>query len=384
MANNEKLMLAKEIKNDEFYTEYQTIANEMGHYRDKFKNKTIYCNCDDPSWSNFWIYFHNNFASLGLKKLISTHYQKGSEPSFKIEYTGGDDFNIDSGKVSEINGNTIKIKKSEVKYSAGDFRSDDCIKLLLESDIVVTNPPFSLLREYIAQLIKFNKKFIIIGNQVAVQNKDIFPLFKDNKIWYGASIHSGGVDFRLPDNEQQYGNNAFKKNDGHYYINKDGIRWFTNIDVTYRHDGLWHRNNVFDNSKAHCYYEGNEKSYPKYMNFDGIEVDSTSRIPIDFDGYMGVPLSFLSKYNPNEFELIGTGSDVAKTLIHKVIEPKKLIGYVDSNGNIVWSTPYSVKERKLGNGLRTVNADGLPDKSPFGRIIIKNKHPIKRSDDKGY
>ena len=139
MANNKKLKLAKEIKNDEFYTEYQTISNEMGHYRDKFKNKVIYCNCDDPSWSNFWIYFHSNFASLGLKKLISTHYQKDSEPSFKIEYSGGDDFNIDAGKVSEINGNTVIKDKNEIYYSAGDFRSNDCIKLLEETDIVITN-----------------------------------------------------------------------------------------------------------------------------------------------------------------------------------------------------------------------------------------------------
>ena len=383
MANNKKLKLAKEIKNDEFYTEYQTISNEMGHYRDKFKNKVIYCNCDDPSWSNFWIYFHSNFASLGLKKLISTHYQKDSEPSFKIEYSGGDDFNIDAGKISEINGNTVIKDKNEIYYSAGDFRSNDCIKLLEEADIVITNPPFSLFREYLAQLIKFNKQFVIIGNQVAVQNKDIFPLFKENKVWYGASIHAGGVDFRLPDNEK-YGDNAFKKDDGHYYINKDGIRWFTNIDVKYRHDGLWHKNGKFDNTQAHAYYEGNEDKYPKYINYDGIEVDATGMIPIDYDGYMGVPLSFLSKYNPDEFELIGTGSEVAKTLTHTVLEPKKTIGYIDAYGNIIWHTPYTVKERKLGNGLRTMDKNGNPDKSPFGRIIIRNKHPIKRSDDKGY
>lgn len=366
MANNKKLKLAKEIKNDEFYTEYQTISNEMGHYRDKFKNKVIYCNCDDPSWSNFWIYFHSNFASLGLKKLISTHYQKDSEPSFKIEYSGGDDFNIDAGKVSEINGNTVIKDKNEIYYSAGDFRSNDCIKLLEEADIVITNPPFSLFREYLAQLIKFNKQFVIIGNQVAVQNKDIFPLFKENKVWYGASIHAGGVDFRLPDNEK-YGDNAFKKDDGHYYINKDGIRWFTNIDVKYRHDGLWHKNGKFDNTQAHAYYEGNEDKYPKYVNFDGIDVNSSSNkiVPIDYDGYMGIPLSFFSKYNPDEFELIGYSGE--RNFAKKIEECVPKDSVYTKGGPAFY---LKIRDKAY--------------KRMFTRLIVKNKHPIKRSDDKGY
>ena len=383
MANNKKLKLAKEIKNDEFYTEYQTISNEMGHYRDKFKNKVIYCNCDDPSWSNFWIYFHSNFASLGLKKLISTHYQKDSEPSFKIEYSGGDDFNIDAGKVSEINGNTVIKDKNEIYYSAGDFRSNDCIKLLEEADIVVTNPPFSLFGEYLAQLIKYKKKFIIIGNQNQASYKEIFPLFCENKVWYGASIHSGGVDFRIPDTFQSYSSNVFVKN-GHHYINLAGVRWYTNIDVTYRHDGLWHKNGKFDNTQAHVYYEGNEDKYPKYFNFDGIDVNETEKIPIDYDGAMGVPINFLDKFNPDEFEILGSGSKIKKIYTHKVLESKKTIGYVNGKGEVVWSTPYTVKERKLGNILRKTNSDGLPADAPFSRIVIRNKNPIKKDDDKGY
>lgn len=382
MANS-KLKKAKAEKNGEFYTEYQTISNEMGHYRNQLKGKTIYCNCDDPSWSNFWKYFHNNFASLGLKKLISTHYQKDSEPSYKIEYTGGDDFNIDAGKITEIVGNKAIVNKQDVYYTAGDFRSIACIKLLQEADIVSTNPPFYLFREYVNQLIDYDKQFIIIGNQTASHDKDIFPLFKNNKIWYGASIHSGGVDFRIPDDYEEYSDNVFIKN-GHHYINLSGIRWFTNLDVSCRHDGLWHKNGKFDNTQAHVYYEGNEDNYPQYYNFDGIDVKSANEIPIDYEGFMGVPITILDKFNPEELEILGTGSEVEKTMNHTVTEAKKTIAYVRKDGSIAWSTPYTVAERKLGNGLRIKGVDGHPDSSPFSRVIVRNLHPIKKFEDLGY
>lgn len=360
MALNEKLIKAKEVKNDEFYTEYQTISNEMGHYRDKFKDKVVYCNCDDPSWSNFWKYFHNNFTSLGLKKLICTHYQKNTEPSYKLEYEGGDDFNIDDGKITEIVGNTVKKGNKEIYYSAGDFRSNDCIKLLEESDIVVTNPPFSLFREYIAQLISYSKKFIIIGSQIVCHNKEIFPLFMENKVWYGASIHSGGVDFRMPDDLPEYSDNVFMKN-GHHYINLAGIRWFTNLDNKNRHDGLWHKNGEFDNTVAHAYYEGNESKYPKYENFDGIDVahSTTDEVPIDYAGYMGVPVTILDRFNPDELELIGIGKGKAGASIGvtKNYRGRTDIYYIDSNGK---------------------------NCCPFSRLIVRNKHPIARSNDKGY
>ena len=375
MANNEKLMIAKEVKFDEFYTEYKTISDELSHYRKHLKGKVIYLNCDDPSSSNFWRYFHNNFASLGLKKLISTHYVKDSEPSYKMEYSGGDDFNMDAGIVTPIYG--------DEKYTAGDFRSKDCIDLLKQSDIVCTNPPFSLFNEYLMQLIKYKKNFIIIGSMDKANNKDIFPLIKSNELWYGASIHSGGVDFRMPNDINYYSENVFFK-DGIPYINLAGIRWYTNLDIGYRHEGLWHKNGVFDKTIAHKYYENNEDKYPEYFNYDGIDVNSPSDIPIDYEGPMGVPISFLDKYNPDEFEILGSGSDIKKKYLHTVVENKKTIAYVDDLNNIVWQTPYTVSERKLGNGLRVKDNEGMPGKSPFIRIIIVNKNPIKKKDDLGF
>lgn len=266
MADNRKMQNAKIEKNGEYYTEYSTISNEIGHYRDQFKGQVVYCNCDDPSWSNFWKYFHNNFASLGLKRLISTHYQEDTEPSYAMIYDGGDDFNMDAGKIVEIHGNTAVVNGKEVFYTAGDFRSEACLRYLDEATIVVTNPPFFLFREYVECLIDHKKKFLIIGSQNATTTKDIFPLFKDNKVWYGVSIHSGGIDFRIPDDYDEYSDKVFIK-DGHHYINLSGIRWFTNMDVKYRHDGLWHKNGKFDDSQAHFYYEGNESFYPKMDNY---------------------------------------------------------------------------------------------------------------------
>jgi len=359
MADNKKLQNAKVEKNGEYYTEYQTISDEVGHYREQLKGQIVYCNCDDPSWSNFWRYFHSNFASLGLKKLISTHYQKGAEPSYAMIYEGGDDFNMDAGKVIEIHGNTAQVNGKEVFYTAGDFRSEACLKLLDEATVVITNPPFALFRDYIACLVEHNKKFLILGNHNASHNKDIFPLFKENKVWYGASIHSGGVDFRIPDDYEEYSDNVFIKDDGHHYINLAGIRWFTNMDVKYRHDGLWHRNGKFDNTQAHCYYEGNEQSYLHYDNFDAIDINSVNDIPIDYHGLMGVPITILDKFNPNELELIGIGSG---------------------------SMAAQIGEKRNYRG-RTDVAYTLPDgtsKCPFSRVIIRNIRPIAKDDDRGY
>ena len=385
MADNKKLQNAKATKNDEFYTEFSTISNEMGHYREQLKGQTVYCNCDDPSWSNFWKYFHNNFTSIGLKKLISTHYQKDSEPSYALIYEGGDDFNMDAGRVIEIKGNYATVNGKEVFYNAGDFRSDACLKLMEEATVISTNPPFSLFREYIRQLVDMNKKFIVIGNQNASHNKDIFPLFKDNKIWYGASLHGQRIEFRVPDSYPLNNTtNRIDENGNKYIRINGGIRWFTNMDVKYRHDGLWHKNGRFDDSQAHCYYEGNEESYPSYYNFDGIDVSSSNNIPIDYDGFMGVPITILDKFNPEELELIGTGADVEKTKVHMVIEAKKTIAYINPDETIAWCTPYTVSERKLGNGLRIKDENGYPSISPFSRIIVRNLHPIKKSDDRGY
>lgn len=182
---------AKKVKNDEFYTRYKDIAEEMGHYREHFRDKVIYCNCDDPTQSNFWRYFHNNFASLGLKKLIATHFQKDSEPSYALIYEGGDDFNMETGNIETIYGDD--------EYTAGDFRSEDSINYLKEADIVITNPPFSLFKEYISQLINNNKSFIVVGNKNAVTYKEVFPLIKNNQIWIGARSMNSDFWLYVPD-----------------------------------------------------------------------------------------------------------------------------------------------------------------------------------------
>lgn len=363
MVKNEKLRNAKTVKNDEFFTEYNTISNEIGHYRQHFAGKVVYCNCDDPTWSNFWRYFHNNFASLKLKKLICTHYQRDTEPSYALIYEGGDDFNMDAGKVIEIRGNYAEVNGKQVFYTAGDFRSEACIELLKESDIACSNPPFSLFRQYLGQLIEYDKKFIILGNQNAATYKEVFPLIKENKVWYGASIHSGGIDFRMPDDYEEYSGNVFIKN-GHHYINLAGIRWFTNLDVAYRHDGLWHRAGKFDQTQAHKYYEGNEDKYSKYDNYDAINVDKTADIPIDYAGVMGVPITWLDKYNPEEFEIIGFFNNY---------KPET------AGEGFIYGNPVKVESTKSLFRGPAVNG-----KAKYFRIIIKNRNPIAKKDDLGY
>lgn len=344
---NNHLLAAHAAGNDEYFTEYDTISNEVSHYRDQMSGQVVYCNCDDPSWSNFWKYFHSNFASLGLKKLISTHYAKDCQESYALIYKGGDDFNMDAGQIITVRGND--------NFSAGDFRSEDCLKLLAESTVVCTNPPFSLFRQYLSQLIASGKKFLILGNQNVSTTKDVFPLLKNNNVWYGASIHSGGVDFRIPDDYEEYSNNVFIKN-GHHYINLAGIRWFTNMDVKYRHDGLWHRNGVFDQTQAHKYYEGNELNYPNCDNYVAINVNATKDIPIDYSGVMAVPITYLDKYSPLEFEILGLTASWDETDTMKTIK---------------------ISDKHRHNPI--VNG-----KSIYRRLLIKNIAPIKRAEDLGY
>ncbi|CAM2816188.1 adenine-specific methyltransferase EcoRI family protein [Streptococcus mutans] len=325
---------AKKVKNDEFFTRYRDIADEMGHYRDHFKNKIIYCNCDDPTQSNFWRYFHNNFTSLGLKKLIATHYQEDSEPSYALIYKGGDDFNMDAGDVVTIYGDD--------EYTAGDFRSQDSIKYLKEADIIVTNPPFSLFREYISQIMEYQKNFIVIGNKNSVTYKEIFPLFQNNQIWIGARNMNKDFWLYVPEGSE------YEK------LDEDGKKvkhimacWYTNLDLEKRHDGLWHLGDVFDQSKAHKYYEGFEHKYPKYDNYDAINVNNVKDIPIDYKGAIGVPITYIDKFNPSEFEIIG---QMANTKID----------------NYNFGYPFINNKRK------------------YARILIKNLRPITKKDDKGY
>ena len=258
---NANLHKAKDVKNDEFFTQLTDVSKEMMHYKEHFKDKIVFCNCDDPTWSAFWRYFHLNFAELGLKKLISTHYDR-EEATYKMEYTGGDDNNIDAGVITPLEGN-------------GDFRNQECLDLLDEADIVVTNPPFSLFREYVAVLMEHNKKFLIIGNKNAVEYSEVFTPMKSNGLWMGYTSPS---IFDTP-------NGLSKKVQGL-------CRWFTNLDIEKRQEKIimW---------KTYC-----EEEYPHYDYIDAIEVGKVADIPKDYDGIMGVPLTFMDSYNPEQFEII--------------------------------------------------------------------------------
>ena len=276
-ASNGNLHKAKQAKNDEFYTQLSDIEKELMHYKPHFKDKIVYCNCDDPEWSNFWKYFHLNFAHLGLKKLIATFYHIGTSV-YKMEYTGGDDNNISAGVKTPLIGN-------------GDFRSEECEDILRGSDIVVTNPPFSLFREYVAVLMEHEKKFLIIGNGNAVTYKEIFPLIKDNLMWLGVTRQmTGSMWFRIPDDMPD--KKGQKIENGIRYQTIGNSCWFTNLDVQYRHEKiiLWKSYNATD--------------FPQYDNFDAVEVSKVSDIPVDYDNVMGVPITFLGKYNPDQFEII--------------------------------------------------------------------------------
>ena len=257
MATN--LNKAKKAKNDEFYTLYSDVEKELAHYQQHFKGKIVYCNCDNPEWSAFWRYFHINFSAMGLKKLIATY--KGT-PTYKMEYTGGNDIDVTVGLRTPLKGD-------------GDFRSQECLDILKAADIVVTNPPFSLFREYVAQLMEYGKKFIIIGSKNAITYKDFFPLLKDNKVWIG---YNNVNYFQQPDG-------SFKK--------FGNIGWFTNLGIKKRHEKIVLR-------KIYT-----PEEYPTYDNYEAINVNKTVEIPSDYDGVMGVPISFLDKYNPNQFEIVG-------------------------------------------------------------------------------
>ena len=296
---NKNLNKAKEAKKDEFYTQLEDINNELRHYREHFRGKTVLCNCDDPRVSNFFKYFAYNFEFLGLKKLIATCYKSqdvnlfsegASEQAVYLVYEG------------DKNGNNIpdddEIEVLPLKGD-GDFRSAECIEFLKEADIVVTNPPFSLFRECVAQLVKYDKKFLIIGNVNAVTYKEVFPLIMANRIWFGASIHSGDRKFLVPDNYELNAAGCGIDESGRKYIRVKGVRWFTNLDYKERHEDII------------LYKQYNPDDYPSYINCDAIEVSKTSDIPLDYDGKMGVPITFLDKYNPEQFEILGKSSDIA-------------------------------------------------------------------------
>ena len=290
---NKQLTGAKKAKKDEFYTQLADIEVELKHYREHFKGKTVLCNCDDPRMSQFFYYFVLKFHALGLKKLITTCY-KNQDPDlfsestseqavylvYKGEYIGKPPDPDIAGLVCPLQGD-------------GDFRSKECIAFLEEADIVVTNPPFSLFREYVAQLIKYDKKFIIIGNINAVTYKEIFPLIQRDQVWLGPSIHSGDREFEIPSSYPLEAAGSRTDNEGRRYIRVKGVRWFTNLDFPQRHEVLT------------LYERYNPKEYPHYDNYDAINVDKVADIPCNYDGVMGVPITYLDKHNPNQFEIVG-------------------------------------------------------------------------------
>ena len=292
MAGNTNLNKAKKAKSDEFYTSIKSIEDELKHYTKHFKNQVVYCNCDDPEWSNFFRYFYQNFSKLKLKKVICSFYNPGTGVNLSTEKP------YISIVEPDENGKLEYIKIS--LNGDGDFSSDECKYLLLQSNIVCTNPPFSLFRKYVAQLMKYEKKFLIIGNVNAITYKEIFPLIKNNKIWAGFSFNKT-MEFIMPDSYELKGK-AFIDDEGKKHGFVPGICWFTNLDIKKRNENLilW---------KTYT-----PEEFPKYDNYDAINVDKVANIPCDYYEAMGVPITFLDKFNPDQFEIIGLSEDGGKGL----------------------------------------------------------------------
>lgn len=279
-AKNAALTAASKAKEDEFYTQITDIEKELRHYKEHFKGKIIFCNCDDPETSNFWRYFKLNYGVLGLKKLVSTHYEI-DKPSYKLEYS----------MIEDKNGQyTLTVLQTKLKQN-GDFRSLECIDIMKEADIIVTNPPFSLFREYVAQLIEYNKFFLIIGNQNNITYKEIFPLLMNNKIWLG--YNSGDMEFTVPDYYKPRETRFREDETGQKYRSFGNMCWFTNLDIRKRHEEIT------------LYKLYNKEEYPTYDNYNAIEVSRVSDVPVDYNGIMGVPITFLEKFNPEQFEILG-------------------------------------------------------------------------------
>lgn len=328
-SSNKNLHKASQAKKDEFYTQLVDIEKELKHYKDQFRGKVVYCNCDDPFESNFFKYFASKFNELKLKKLITTSYsgspivgqqvlplemeglklETKKEP-YVVEITEVTDLNKDGSiGLEDVEALLKRNKKSSRKlkgdgsHTAGDFRSDECVKLLKDADIVVTNPPFSLFREYVAQLVEYKKKFLILGNKNAILYKEIFGLIKENKLWGGMMPMGYDILFSVPDEYAKRMVETGKKGSQYKIIKgvvygRSPSMWFTNLDTAKRHE------------RFTLYKNYNPQEYPKYDNYDAIEVSKTQDIPQDYNGVMGVPISFLDKYNPEQFEIIGSNRGV--------------------------------------------------------------------------
>ena len=349
---NQNLHRARDAKKDEFYTQLEDISKELKHYKEHFKDKVVYCNCDDPYESNFFKYFALKFDVLGLKKLIATCYagspiantelvlfddeseeNKTTRSPHKIEITEIPDMNQD-GAVDLVDVEVLlasdKNHLTRLKGD-GDFRSKECIELLKQADIVVTNPPFSLFREYVLQLIEYDKKFLIIGDQNAITYKEIFKFIKENKVWLGFD-NGGRKWFQVPDNYEIATESRIKIENGIKYFSKGSIMWYTNLDHKKRHE-------EFMLGKKYS-----PEEYPKYDNYDAINVDKTSDIPYDYDGVMGVPITFMDKYSPDQFEIISAND-------------------VRSNENVPFKEHGLIKDKE----------GAIKGKPTYVRILIKNK-----------
>jgi hypothetical protein len=287
---NRSLRAAKASKKDEFYTQLSDIEKELKHYTTHFRGKSVLCNCDDPRISNFFTYFVNNFEKLGLERLITTCYQNDKPDLFSQHKSDkGIYFEYSGEQKKQRLPDPAKVKPRNLKGD-GDFRSEECINLLKEADIVVTNPPFSLFREYVEQLMKYKKKFLIIGNYNAITYKEIFALLRANKIWLG---YSHPVAFIVPDHYEMREVRSWRDEDGTNWRSFGNACWFTNLDIAKRHDPII------------LYKEYHRKDYPTYDNYDAIEVSKFADIPSDYDGVMGVPITFLERYNPEQFDILG-------------------------------------------------------------------------------
>jgi len=299
-AQNQPFHRAKNLKKDEFYTQLSDIEQELKHYKKHFKGKVVYCNCDDPRVSNFFHYFSYNFEKLGLKKLITTCYKNqemdlfsrnDSEQAIYLEYTG------DKNRNNVPDPEEIGIEQLK---GDGDFRSEESIELLKQADIVVTNPPFSLFREYVAQLVEYNKKFVVIGSLNAITYKEIFKLIGNNNIWLGN--RSGDMAFRVPNYYEPRETRYWEDEHGQKWRSLGNACWFTNLDIAKHHEDLI------------LYKTYNPEEYPTYVNYEAIEVSRTKDIPMDYEGAMGVPITFLNKYNPEQFEIVGSSRNLGKQM----------------------------------------------------------------------
>ena len=382
---NKNLHKASKAKKDEFYTQLVDIEKELKHYKEQFRNKVVYCNCDDPFESNFFKYFASNFNALGLKKLIATSYKPSPIANTQLGLFGEDKtLNTPKGRpkvtankliineVSDLDGDgafdlrdiaeQLKANKNNVwspLNGDGDFRSDESIELLKQADIVVTNPPFSLFREYVAQLVEYNKKFLMIGNTNAITYKEIFKLIKDDNLRTGYTNFNVGMFFEVPEYWELF-----------HHIDEDGKKiarvstscWFTNLDVEK------HKQDIV------LYKKYDPNIYPKYDNYDGIEVSKVQEIPMDYKGAMGVPITFIDKYNPDQFEMVGLGNSRENFTPNKDYKnPFKIMkDGTKKNGNAINCVlAIEVNEKPIEIHYVSDNSKFLI--APYARILIKNK-----------